>query len=216
MTDKEKIKRIKIKNKNKYNNLTNDEVILTLIDLLKKNDIEPLVENIVVLAFLQFPERFQLLGYPSYPDSGRVQYSLLHLGKHGKGLLLGSRGGGFDFSEKGKNFLIGIFKDKKRQKGYDPISPIKTKETRILNLIKLSPAFKKFKEGKNKEIIEYEVRNLLRATNTSTNEYLLNNLETYMTYADKLNEKIILEFLKIIKKNWSSLFIKPKIRSKNE
>ncbi len=187
---------IKIQNKEKYEGLTNDEVIMILIDVLRKNNIEVLFENLAVFSFMQFPERFQLLGHPSFLDAKRVHDCILHLGKHGKNLLIGDRTRGFNFSEKGESALDKIIGGKKG-KGYS--APL-TKETRILNWIKLNSAYKKFIENKGEEITEYEVKNLLRATNVSTPSYLRNSLDSYESYAEKLNDLSVIKLILFIKK----------------
>jgi len=193
---KRKIEEIKLQNKEKYKGLTNDEVIMILIDILRKNNIEVLFENLAVFSFMQFPERFQLLGYPSFLDAKRVHDCILHLGKHGKKLLIGDRMRGFNFSEKGEFALDKIIGGKKG-KGYS--APL-TKETKILNWIKLNSAYKKFTENKGEEITEYEVKNLLRATNVSTQSYLRNSLDSYVAYAEKLNDSGVIKFMLFIKK----------------
>lgn len=210
MSDQEKIEKIKIQNKEKYEGLTNDEIIMVLIDVLRKNHIEVLFENLAVLSFLQFPERFQLLGYSSFLDAKRVHDCIFHLGKHGKELLVGNRARGFNFSEKGESALSKIIGGKEG-KGYK--API-TKETRILSWIKLTPAYKKFMDNNSEEITEYEVKNLLRATNVSTPSYLRNSLDSYGAYAEKLNDSSVIKFVLFIKKKYSSLFVVKKLRGK--
>lgn len=208
------IKKINIPNKNKFGDLTPDEIIMVIIEALNKNNIEVLYENVTVLSFLEFPEIFSLLGYPSFPDGKRVHDCLLHLGKHGKRLIVGDRKKGFDFSDKGKVILEEIYGKIKfsDEENYVKPQPPKTKEIQMIQWIKSTPAYNKFLEKNNDGISEYEIRSLLRGTNLSTSEYLQKSLDVYISYAQTAKEEEVLIFLRLVEKKWKHLFQRIKLR----
>lgn len=209
-----KIKQIKIHDKNKFGDMTPDEIIMVVIESLKENDIEILYENVTTLAFLEFPEVFSLLGYSTLPDGKRVHDCLLHLGKHGKRLIVGDRKKGFEFSDKGKVTLEEIHNKIKSSTGKIPIKkqPPKTKELQMIQWIKTTTAYNKFLEKRVDAITEYEIRRLLRGTNLSTPEYLRKSLDAYLAYAKVLEDTETMIFLKTIGKKWNHLFQKIKVR----
>ena len=83
-----------------YIRVTYDDLIVFALDELTNEGIPPIFENLVAKAFELFPKRFQLPGYPQWPDSSLVEKSWLRC-RPDKGLINGSKSKGFVLTQKG-------------------------------------------------------------------------------------------------------------------
>jgi hypothetical protein len=195
-----------------YINIKKDKLIVFAVGLLTDNNIEPLFENIVVVAFKLFPEVFSLVGFSQYPDSKLVRDCLFHCTYVSKGWLLGSSkegwGGksGFYLTEKGKHILketresligkeipLKIKKDKIETK-------VNLKQKSIISDIKNSETYRFYITNQLNNISEYDLRRVLRGSRTTTLNKLFDNYERLKGYASSLDDQEFIQFLDFVKK----------------
>src|SRR5438093_7273838 len=74
------------------------KILAVMFDLSKGRTKALLYEDIVVAAFKQYPEDFQLRGYPQYPDSSDVHKPLYEMKQQG---LLRSANKTFELTARG-------------------------------------------------------------------------------------------------------------------
>ncbi len=158
-------------------------------------------ENIVVAAFRLFPEKFSLLGYPSFPDSERVHHVLrrhVYTKHRDQQWLRGKFAHGFELTERGRQVL------QEARQALSTATPQRKKvlsHTRrfekILDEVRRSPAYLKFVQGKRDLVSEAECCNALQGTLDSNRQVLLDNLRQLQTIANDLEQSDIAKFL-----NW--------------
>jgi hypothetical protein len=84
-----------------YRRIALNELVTFSVYFLKQQGGEINAEDIVAACFKLFPERFQLRGYPEWPDSTVVNKRWLDC--RDRGYLIGSTAGGFNLSAKENN-----------------------------------------------------------------------------------------------------------------
>jgi hypothetical protein len=184
------------------NNVDLDRLIILAVDKLVKNNIEATFDNVVVTAFKLFPKRFSLTAFPEYPDGKRVHDCLWHCTYKTKMWLVGNAKSGYSLTNKGKYILEEAKKEITGQIKSDKkyvAEPVKRKEWYFITSIKNSSAFKKFLDNKKTEITDDEMLRTLMATNRTSHETLTKNFELLTKYAEKLNEKRVIDFLQFLK-----------------
>ena len=192
----------------RYKQIDNDRLVVYGVYILEKNGIEPTFDNVVVVVFKLFPDRFSLIGFPHYPDAKRVHDCLWHCTYRTKNWLNGNAKSGFRLSEKGRYILEETFN---RMKGKIKIGRVfdtkaRRKEVFFIDWIKRTGAFKKYTNGEGDSISEVEVREFLRVSNDTSKNIMRQNLEKYREYARKIGDPLVEEFLNFIKRKWGSLF----------
>ena len=195
---------------NRYAQINKDRLVLYAVYLLEENKIEPTFEKVVAAAFNLFPKRFSLLGFPMYPDSRWIYYSLWHCVYPSKGWLSGNPTSGYHVTPKGKRIISQTLKALSG-KIYAPkkvASKQERKEIYFLNLLEKSSAFQKYLSGKTDEITEMEIRIMLRTRKDTPRDVVTLNFKKYMEYANVADRPKIVEFLEYIKKShrWVHLF----------
>jgi len=195
---------------NKYAQINKDRLVLYAVHLLEENKIEPTFEKVVAAAFKLFPKRFSLLGFPNYPDSRWIYYSLWHCVYQSKGWLSGNPTSGYHVTPKGKRIISQTLKALSG-KIYAPkkvASKQKRKEIYFLNLLEKSSAFQKYLSGKTDEVTEMEIRIMLRTRKDTPRDVVALNFKKYVEYANVVDMPKIVEFLQYIKKShrWAHLF----------
>jgi hypothetical protein len=202
--DKEKqfIKNLKESNYKNYENVKSaDKLILYIIDLLEKNNIEPRFDHIAITAFKIFPKVFSLPLYNEYPDALRVDHCILHC-SYGNKWLDGSIKQGFKVNEIGKKilneFVNELSNQKKERAGSKRI--VNRKEKVIIDQLRKTKAFLSFK-NKSLDKLDFDyLKEALRCTPNSDNSLLKNNYLKILRYAEEINaDEEIFEFLNKIK-----------------
>jgi len=194
--------------KEQYKQINNDRLVVYGVYLLEKNGIEPTFDNVVVTVFKLFPDRFSLIGFPNYPDAKRIHDCLWHCTYKTKHWLNGNAKSGFSLSKKGRYILEETFD---RMKGKIKIgkvfdTKVRRKEVFFIDWMKRTGAFKKYTNGEGDSISEVEVREFLRVSNDASKDVMRQNLEKYGEYARKIDDHLVQEFLKFIRRMWGSLF----------
>lgn len=205
MNDKVKIRKLETLDYAKYENIDLDHLIMYVINRLKKIKVDLSYENIVVAAFMIFPEKFSLPGFHEYPDSNRVEQCLWRCTSKIKQWLGGKTRQGFLITDRSKrifketdDLLSGIIHKKTKA-----TSQTRRKEL-ILNEVLSSTAYKKYKDGNENLISEADFCFLLQGTLDSSKETLNANYFSLKKYSEELKNKNIFDFLENLKKKFKS------------
>src|SRR5271157_3228177 len=83
-----------------YRGISLGELAAYAVKVLIDNQMDCSYENVAVLLFKLFPEKFSLVGFPEYPDGKRVLNSISLDARHG-GYVLGGRSMGWRLTDKG-------------------------------------------------------------------------------------------------------------------
>jgi hypothetical protein len=191
-----------------FSHIDNDRLILYVVSVLEEKKVEPTFDKIVVAAFKLFPSRFSLIGFPEYPDALRVHDCLWHCTYKTKMWLFGNSKSGFGLTEKG-TYILSETKQRLSGEIEGPKefgTRARRKEVYFVELLKKTSAFRKFGEGNPDSISSMEIRELLRVGNEASKEILRKNLQRYLEYAQKLEDKDAEKFVKFVQIRWSGLF----------
>lgn len=185
------LKELKSFEKEKYDKIDLDRLVMYGVNLLEENGIDALFDDIVVLVFKLFPEKFALIRYPYYPDAKRVHDCLWHCTYKGKQWLKGNPKSGFKVTDKGKEFVSEAklaLEGKLQLEGKNLKEKADRKEVFFIELLEKSDAYKKFIGGNKEQISDYDIRSLLRVTRNAPKETAINNLKKYENFSKILHK----------------------------
>jgi len=194
---KEKIYSLKPFDSNKYETIDLDRLVMYTVIQLEKLEVELSLENIIVGAFILFPKKFSMSGFPEYPDSTRVEKALWRC-KGKKRLWIGGKTPhGYFVTDVTRNIssqieiqLLSSVNIEHRAKA----TRLRRKENIIRATIN-SPAYKKYKDGLGSSISEQEFCHLLQATLDSSKETIKENLKSLKLISEDHDQKELLGFL---------------------
>ncbi len=196
MTDKQKLLKLSQLDQKTYQNVSLDHLIMYAISVLNEKGINLSYENIVVAAFQLFPKKFQLLGFPEYPDGKRVHDCLFHCTFKTKQWLGGKTRQGFIITDRSKiyiseaeNLLFGG--SQQRSKGK---SQTRRKEF-VLAEVEQSSAYHKYINKLSDSITEAELCFLLQGTLDTPKKILQDNLRTLKDFALEAQNEDVASFL---------------------
>jgi hypothetical protein len=194
-----------------YGRIALNDLVTFGVYFLSQSAGEINAEDIVAVCFKLFPERFQLRGYPEWPDSTVVNKRWLDC--RDKGLLLGSTAGGFSLTAKGLELAertSAILTGKQRlfrKPGLDKVSgEMRTRAGRFVKSLETSDAFQKYStEGASANITEFDFRNMLLCTMESSAPTLRSNVEQFKQFASLYRRSDLLEFLDFCRDKFANL-----------
>jgi len=195
-----------------YGRIALNDLVTFAVYFLSQHGGEINAEDIVAACFKLFPERFQLRGYPEWPDSTVVNKRWLDC--RDRGLLHGSTAGGFSLTAKGLELaekVSAILTGMQRQfikPGLEKVSgEMRTRAGRFVLSLESSEAFQKFLiNGPSANISEFDFRNMLLCTMESSATTLRNNLEQFRQYVSLYQRKDLLGFLDFCRDKFTTLF----------
>lgn len=190
-SDEDKIRKLK-ESKKDYSEINKDELVLFTVNLLEENNIEPTQDKITAAAYKLFPQKFSLIGFPEYPDSLSVYYSVYHHDTKTKEWLIGNPKSGYKASDKGKE-IIGLiekrlnesFELKSKPKVYVPAR----KEGYFIKEFRNSKVFQKIVNGKDNNILSSDIKNALNLSSEATFTTTSKVLDRYLEYAERIDDK---------------------------
>ena len=196
MTDREKIEKLIPSSSENYQNIDLNHLVMYAVGQLERIGGNLSFENIVVATYKLFPDKFSLLGFPSYPDAKRVHDCLFRCtikpiqclgGKTRQGFVITDRSRAF--IEEAEDLLYGVKSKKTRV-----ISKTRRKEI-LLEEVVSSPAYLKYSKGQRESITEGDFCFLLQGTLDSYRETLGKNLGVLKSFAGELQHAELTEFL---------------------
>jgi hypothetical protein len=168
-------------------------------------------EDIVAACYKLFPERFHLRGYPDWPDSTVVNKRWIDC--RAKGLLRGSTATGFSVTPKGLALaekIEAVLAGKKRQFIRNHKNKVsgetRTRAGRFIRALEQSDAFRQFSsEDNQRQISEFDFRNMLLCTMESSPSTLRSNLEQFTQSAALYERSDLLKFLDYCRGKFANL-----------
>lgn len=154
-------------------------------------------ERLVKECFTLFPKTFAFYRYPKWPDSLRLDRPLRKARE--RGWIKGSPRGSFVLTSFGKRLAL---KTSARLSGKKrPYVELKQKrlprgsDAKLIQSIKNSSSFQKFKKNKKLHLSNMELRSLLHSTLETPKEIVEQNLQYFKNLAKEAGEKDLYKFL---------------------
>lgn len=189
--------------------------------ILSEAGVEGSFNNIVIALFRMFPEKFKLVSFPEHPDFIRIDNTLRLDCKHAN-LVIGNRVGGFSLTSHGKimaeESLTQLRSGKSilttQEQRQVSSGQRRNRQTRLVNEVRKSEAFRKYAFGKGDEIGRYDVVDVLHGTLDTDPRILKKNLEVLKQYAKDLVDlkefretaTPVVEFLNFLESRWGGVF----------
>ncbi len=204
-SDEDKIRKL-TEVKEDYSALSKDELILFTVKFLEDKNIEPTQDKIAAAAYKLFPKKFALIGFPEYPDSLTVYYSVYHHNTKSKEWLIGNPKSGYKVTDKGKE-IIGLIEKKLKESSAPKNGPTKSvparKEGYFIKEFKNSKVFQKIIKGKSDTILSSDIKNSLGLSSETDLTTTRKVLARYLEYAKRIRDEEAIsalnECIKILK-----------------
>lgn len=194
----------------RYLNTSQDHLVAVSLWFLLQEGKEASFENLVAEAFTSFPERFQLEGYPEWPNAHVIGKAWVRC-RTDKKWLAGSASQGFRLTPLGeqvaKNVLSQLGLEAPSRKPAERKGSRQTISARVVLRIENSPAYKKFMAGQAENISEYEFCELLYCTLESTPEVFEKNFSVVSQEVESYGREDLSKFLDYLKEKFKSKFV---------
>jgi hypothetical protein len=198
----------------RYLQLSQDHLVTLALWYLLEDGREPSFENLVAEAFSSFPERFQLEGYPEWPNANVVAKSWVRC-RTDKKWISGATSAGFALTPLGEQVASRTLKEIGQAKAGQPLRKSGSRQTissRYVLRVENSPAYQKFKVGHKEDISEYEFCDLLYTTLESTPETISNNFMQVRQQVESFGRVDLVEFLEHLRGKFAARFLGKRVR----
>lgn len=193
----------------KYSEFSQDHLVALALWFLLQEGKEPSFENLVAESFASFPARFQLEGYPDWPNAHVVGKSWVRC-RTDKKWLTGSASQGFALTPLGEKtaqmVLSALDKSSPSLRQVNRKGSRQTISSRVVLHLESSPAYQKYKASSVDTISEYEFCELLYCTLESTPETLEKNFSVVTQQVEAYGRQDLTEFLDELKRKFSVKF----------
>jgi hypothetical protein len=192
-----------------YLDLSQDHLVAVALWFLLHEKKETSFENLVAEAYLSFPKRFQLEGYPQWPNAHVVGKAWVRC-RTDKKWMTGSASAGFEltpFGERVAEKILSKLQSKKSGKATERRGSRQTISARVVLAVESSPAYAKYKSGDVGSISEYEFCELLYCTLESTPETVNKNFEVVRQNVSEYGRKDLFNFLDELKARFAGRFV---------
>jgi len=192
-----------------YMSLSQDHLVAVALWYLSEEGRQASFENLVAEAYLSFPERFQLEGYPEWPNAHVVGKAWVRC-RTDKKWITGSASEGFKLTPLGQQVVQKMMlklrlkhptKTPERQGSRQTIS------SRVVLGIESSAAYRRYKSEGPNGISEYEFCDLLYCTLESTPETVSKNFDALSHQVEAYGRRDLIGFLDEIKGKFASRFV---------
>ena len=189
--------------------LSGDVCCLLAMEYLHRKGIGTTFENIVVTTFRLFPSKFSLPDFPEYPDSNTVFNSVnLHM-QFSKGAsrhwVRGNRRQGYIITDQGKIILQRFDWVLGRATGESVAPRLTQNEEKVLELVRQSAAYKKFRDG-HVDITDEDVAFMLRFPVGEDPRLASQALAKALSAAERADDRLIKDLLRQISGKHKRLF----------
>jgi hypothetical protein len=163
------------------------------------------LENLIVISYRLFPEKFSIDGYPEYPDATRVEKSLWR-SRGKKKWLEGKTRHGYMVSDRSEQ----IAEQVRAALGEGSVAPRQRasrlrRHDSIIRDAMASPAFSKFASEDTQTISWGDVCYLLQGTLDSSKETLRANMDSLAILTNDAGEARLADLLEWTKENFDRL-----------
>lgn len=199
----------------KYSAFSQDHLIALALWFLLQEGKEPSFENLVAESFSSFPSRFQLEGYPDWPNAHVVGKSWVRC-RTDKKWLTGSASQGFALTPLGEKIaeqvLSRLDKASRASQQVNRKGSRQSISSRVVLHLESSPAYQKFRSGFTEEISEYEFCEILYCTLESTPETFEKNFSVVRQQAEAYGRRDLTRFLDALRDRFSNRFVGKRAR----
>jgi hypothetical protein len=192
-----------------YMALSQDHLVAVALWYIAEEGKEPSFENLVAEAYLSFPERFQLEGYPQWPNAHVVGKAWVRC-RTDKKWITGSASTGFALTPLGEQVVrkvLSTLQNKKSGTATERHGSRQTISSRVVLGMENSPAYRRYKSGDLESTSEYEFCELLYCTLESTPETVSKNFEVVRQQVAAYGRKDMLDFLEKLKAKFAKKFV---------
>ncbi len=192
-----------------YLDLSQDHLVAVALWFLLHEKKETSFENLVAEAYLSFPERFQLEGYPQWPNAHVVGKAWVRC-RTDKKWMTGSASAGFaltPFGERVVEKVLSKLQGKKSGKTTERRGSRQTISARVVLAVENSPAYRKYKSGDADSISEYEFCELLYCTLESSPETVNKNFDVVKQHVAEYGRKDLPNFLDDLRTRFAGRFV---------
>ena len=188
----------------KYRNLSQDHLVVLALWFLVQDASQTSFENLVAEAFTSFPERFQLEGFPEWPNAHVVGKAWVRC-RTDKKWLAGSASQGFKLTPLGEQIarktLSQLSLKDSQQSENERKGSRQTIAARVVLRIENSAAYHKYKNREIESISDYEFCDLLYCTLESTPEILEKNFAVVEQEVRSYGRSDLTKFLVDLERN---------------
>ena len=188
-----------------YLHISQDHLVALSLWFLLEDKRQTSFENLVAEAFLSFPTRFQLEGYPDWPNAQVINRAWVRC-RTDKKWITGSASQGFALTPLGESIAMKTLK----QLGVEKLSvneqrrgSRQTISSRVVLRVENSGAFHSFKNEGIDSVREFDFCDLLYCTLGSTPEVLERNLAVVRQEVGTYGRDDLVEFLDALKLRFS-------------
>lgn len=199
----------------RYLTFSQDHLVVAALWLLLEDKQKPSFENLVARAFTAFPGRFQLEGYPQWPNSHVIGKAWVRC-RTDKKWMTGSASQGFKLTPLGeqvaRQVLSKLGSGGAQARQHQRKGSRQSISSRVVLRVENSPAFKAFKSEGVDSVSEYEFCDLLYCTLESTPETFEKNLEVVKQEVETYGRTDLAEFLLKLKEKFAGKFTGKRVR----
>lgn len=192
----------------KYLDLSQDHLVATALWLLVQENQQPSFENLVAEAFTSFPERFQLEGYPQWPNSHVIGKAWVRC-RTDKKWMTGSASEGFKLTPLGEQVARQVLAKLQHAGGTSQRERKGSRQSissRVVLRVETSSAYSAFIEGGVEKVSEYDFCDLLYCTLESTPETFEKNFVVVRQEVEAYGRKDLSDFLDKLKGKFAGKF----------
>jgi len=191
---------------NQYARIALNDLVTFAVYFLSQSGDEITAEDIVAACFLLFPKRFELRGYPQWPDSTVVNKRWIDC--RNKDLITGSTAEGFKLTPKGLKIADRVAESLRvqglpgqRNKNNKVRAETRTRAGKFVRELEDSTAYRQYlTAGAEANISEFDFRSMLLGTLDTLPSTLRSNLEQFKQHVllyERLDLLNFLEFCEI-------------------
>lgn len=191
-----------------YQDISQDHLLVAALLFLDREGKQRSFENLVAEAFLSFPLRFQLEGYPEWPNAHVIGKSWVRC-RTDKKWIAGSAANGFTLTPLGLKVANEVLKKLSVKPANSEAPRLGSRQSipsRVVLRMEQSSAWQKnTQEGLN-AVTEYDFCDLLYSTLESTPEVVEKNFDVVRQEVDAYGRKDLVQFLDRLREKFEFRF----------
>jgi hypothetical protein len=196
-----------------YTRIALNDLVTFAVYFLSQSGDEITAEDIVAACFLLFPKRFELRGYPQWPDSTVVNKRWIDC--RNKDLITGSTAEGFKLTPKGLKIADRVGETLRvqglptRRNNKNKVrAETRTRAGKFVRELEESVAYKQYLAGgEGADIREFDFRSMLLGTLDTLPSTLRSNLEQFKQHVMLYERLDLLKFLEFCEVEFANILI---------
>lgn len=193
-----------------YERMDNNRLAVYAIGILEESGVPRTQEALIVALFLMFPGKFSLVGFPQYPDTERVNRTLLQLGQKYRNWASGNKHVGYTLNDAGRHVLEqtrgllqrpelqSLKKKAPRQRTRDPNAEVRE--------IEQSNLYRAFTTKQTDSLNEYDFWELMQAFPYTPKQALKDRFRDMREASRLAGRADVTEFLKWAQIHYATFF----------